>query len=287
MDDGTRSEYAKGLRIWNYRGLRAVSHSGGSGGYHAYLMRFPAQHFSVACLCNHGARAAKRAYRVADAYLGELMKPEEKASEVGVAPEQLLAWAGTYRDVKNGDVWRIGVANEKLRVDFGAGPLELRALSPTEFEPVDYPFETHLTFERAQEGGPRKLHARIELWLESLGTPETFEAVEEVKPAAAELAGYAGDYSSDELRAIYRLAIKDGRLRMKELIGADEIVHVGNAPVNVPFNELRPVVTDEFDLRGAPMTIQFTRDKSKNLTGFKLSGFHERWILFTRLSDKK
>ncbi|SRR6266851_1917842 len=43
-------------------------------------------------------------------------------------------------------------------------------------------------------------------------------------------AAYAGKNWSDELRATYRLAIGDGKLWMKALIGADGIVHEGTVP---------------------------------------------------------
>ncbi len=91
-------------------------------------------------------------------------------------------------------------------------------------------------------------------------------------------AAYAGNYWSDELRATYRLAIGDGKLWMKALIGADGIVHEGT----VPFDELRPTVTDEFDLKGAPLVFHFMRDAKGRVTGFTLNGFHERGILFSR-----
>ena len=45
---GRALESAKGLFIRDYRGLHTVGYSGGSGGYHSFLLRFPEQHFSVA-----------------------------------------------------------------------------------------------------------------------------------------------------------------------------------------------------------------------------------------------
>src|SRR5467141_1474353 len=79
LNDGKVLDYAKGLRIADYRGLRTVSHGGSWGGYRAELLRFPEQHFSVACLCNLGsARPSNRAQRVADIYLASLMKPKEE-----------------------------------------------------------------------------------------------------------------------------------------------------------------------------------------------------------------
>ena len=45
---GRALESAKGLFIRDYRGLHTVGYSGGSGGHHSFLLRFPEQHFSVA-----------------------------------------------------------------------------------------------------------------------------------------------------------------------------------------------------------------------------------------------
>src|SRR6266849_3799931 len=112
LNSGKVLDYAKGLVITNHRGLRTVSHGGSWGGYRAQLMRFPEQHFSVACLCNAGnADPSKRAAEVADIYLGSVMKAkgakkdEEEAEEkeqkeqagVALKTEQLQGYAGDYR----------------------------------------------------------------------------------------------------------------------------------------------------------------------------------------------
>ncbi len=83
LNGGKVLDYAKGLFIADYRGLHTVSHGGAWGGYRAELLRFPEQHFSVACLCNRGdANPSRRAHQVADVYLSSLMKPkEEKKAE--------------------------------------------------------------------------------------------------------------------------------------------------------------------------------------------------------------
>src|SRR5229473_111794 len=66
LNDGKVLDYAKGLRLQDYRGLHTVSHGGAWGGYRAELLRFPEQHFSVACLCNVGdAGPTRRAQQVA------------------------------------------------------------------------------------------------------------------------------------------------------------------------------------------------------------------------------
>jgi hypothetical protein len=105
----------------------------------------------------------------------------------------------------------------------------------------------------------------------------SLEAVEAPTPSTAELAAYAGDYQSDELRATYRLALHDGKLCMKDLIGSDGIVHRGI----IPSGELRPILSDEFYVNGAPLIFHFTRDEKSKFTGFLLNGNTERGILFT------
>ena len=51
LNDGEKLEYASGLAISDYRGLRKVSHGGAFVGYRAQLIRFPDQRLSVICLC--------------------------------------------------------------------------------------------------------------------------------------------------------------------------------------------------------------------------------------------
>src|SRR2546427_2148786 len=52
LNSGKPLTYAWGLEIGTYRGLAIVEHGGSLGGDRAHLMRFPDQHFTVACLCN-------------------------------------------------------------------------------------------------------------------------------------------------------------------------------------------------------------------------------------------
>jgi CubicO group peptidase (beta-lactamase class C family) len=108
LTNGKPLRYARGLFLEPYRGLQAVHHGGSWGGYRAQLLRFPEQHFSVACLCNlAGADPESRAFRVADIFLASKMKspkPVEKAPRgserkqetVPVSPDQLADFAGDY-----------------------------------------------------------------------------------------------------------------------------------------------------------------------------------------------
>ena len=127
LNSGKVLDYAKGLVVSEYRGLPTVSHGGAWGGYRAELLRFPAQHFSVACLCNVGnANPTKRAHEVADAYLGGLMKPREQRkpedsekkekSEISLNAQQLQSFAGEYWSEELGVSYRLAVAEGRIKV---------------------------------------------------------------------------------------------------------------------------------------------------------------------------
>ena len=155
LNDGKVLDYAKGLRLQEYRGLQTVSHGGSWGGYRAELLRFPDHHFSVACLCNVGnAGATRRAHQVADIYAGNLMKPRENKSkesdnkesiETTIAAEELKNYIGDYWSEELGASYRLGVADGRIKilavVDGSGSPRGnnfsadvLRALGSDEFE---------------------------------------------------------------------------------------------------------------------------------------------------------
>jgi len=70
LNDGRPLEYAFGLEVRSYRGLRVVEHSGDLAGYRAYLGRFPDQRLSVILLCNRSdINQVPLAHAVADVYL--------------------------------------------------------------------------------------------------------------------------------------------------------------------------------------------------------------------------
>jgi CubicO group peptidase (beta-lactamase class C family) len=138
LNNGKALDYAKGLFFTDYRGLHSVRHGGAWGGYRAELLRFPEQHFSVACLCNLGdASPSKRADRVADIYLGALMKPREEKKEqekeaenekktISLGVEELKPYAGDYWSPELGVTYRLVIVDSHLQVAAlldGAGSL--------------------------------------------------------------------------------------------------------------------------------------------------------------------
>ena len=79
LNDGTENEYARGLTVTTYKGLREVSHGGSTAGYQTFLARFPDARLSVAVLCNTtGANPSALAHRVGDVFHGDrLREPDD------------------------------------------------------------------------------------------------------------------------------------------------------------------------------------------------------------------
>jgi CubicO group peptidase (beta-lactamase class C family) len=149
LASGKTLDYAKGLVVGSYRGLRIVEHGGSWGGYRAQLLRFPEQHFSVACLCNlANAEPERRALRVADIYLANVLKespPElgggsrKRATKetVEIAPEQLVEYAGSFRSDELRATYSLAVdAGKLLLTDIANGDGFLHARRHLVLRPV-------------------------------------------------------------------------------------------------------------------------------------------------------
>ena len=126
LNSGKTLEYAKGLFVGMYRGLRFVDHGGSWGGYRAQLLRFPEQHFSVVCLCNlANANPEKRAHQVADIFLASEMKEpkpapqterakREKKETVSIAAGNLSAYGGNFHSDELNATYKFGISDGKL-----------------------------------------------------------------------------------------------------------------------------------------------------------------------------
>jgi hypothetical protein len=126
LNNGKTLDYAKGLFVGNYRGLRFVDHGGSWGGYRAQLLRFPEQHFSVACLCNLGnADPEKRALDIADIFLASEMKEPKATSAAGrpkrqkkvsisLGADKSGAYSGNFRSEELLATYKLGVEDGKL-----------------------------------------------------------------------------------------------------------------------------------------------------------------------------
>src|SRR5215211_3091567 len=141
LTSGDSIPYAYGLSHNLYRGQPTIEHGGAYGGYRTHLLRFPAQRFAVATLCNTStANAAQLSQRVAAVYLGDRLAPATQPAAsrtstvsggVRLSREQLARYAGTYWDAKTESMRRIEVRDSALA--FVGTPILLSPVSETSF----------------------------------------------------------------------------------------------------------------------------------------------------------
>lgn len=270
LNNGEQIHYASGLSIGTYRGLNTVDHGGADAGYRADLIRFPDQHFSVACLCNLAtANPSDLTRKVADIYLAKEMKPAEAAraddsKPVDLTAEQMQAKVGMYGNVKDADDFaRWVIKDGKLQVgnvgDDDTYPV--KALSETQFHllisPVDF------TFLPTKPGSPLSFTIRHED-----GKIETFAAIPPFAPLPAQLAEYAGVYSSPEIDPLYELKVENVHVAGWDPPEPDQPRLVLHRLKSDP-DPLRPVAPDFFATSVGK--IRFTRNAKGEVDGFLLT----------------
>jgi len=250
LNNGKPIQYALGLSLSTYRGLPIVEHDGALFGYRTALLRFPEQKFSVICLCNLGpARPGDLAYQVADIYLADKLS-SDSANPAKVDPRP---YAGSYRGEEDHSV---------LVVKAGDGDLEIFG---SHFKPRN---ESRFVSKSGAEMAFIRTPGGMRLTLSVPDSaPQIFETYPPVQLSNADLAQLAGEYTSAELQATYRLAAKEGKLTAT-VNWQDPLV-------------LEPTVRDEFQGPDG-IAFVFRRDASGRITGYDLFAGRVRNISFPR-----
>jgi hypothetical protein len=92
-----------------------VSHGGATGGYRAFLARYPKQRLSVAVLCNVGdVDAGALAHSTADLFLAGQTRVAAPLTPVRLSPEELSSKAGLYRTLRAGEPMKLEVKDGRL-----------------------------------------------------------------------------------------------------------------------------------------------------------------------------
>jgi len=150
LNSGKKIDYAFGLVVSEYKGLKVVEHGGAWVGFRAALVRFPEQKFSVVILANLDAiNPSGLAFGVADIYLADLIKApsKEEAKKTptiavpkaepvkALSAEELNEYAGTYVSEELLDIhYKLTVEKDMLKIEMRTmEPAPLKALAPDKF----------------------------------------------------------------------------------------------------------------------------------------------------------
>ena len=265
FSDGVQHDYALGLRIAPYKGVREVGHSGSTAGYRAYLADYPDQGVSVAVLCNvSSGNAAQYAHAVADLYLGSAVSTQAStgrgqrgdggggraAGSYDLTPAELDAVAGSYRDTNTGEALRFVKEGSALRLE---GGVLLQAESGSRF--AANAGRTVVV----EQGGRLRV-------IDQFRRADVYERLAPGDLETRPLADYAGIYSSDEAEVTYEATVRDGGLVFRRR--PDAVIR------------LTPVYADGF--RAPIGFVRFTRDGSGRVSGFHLSQDRVWKLVFDR-----
>ncbi|MSR02451.1 MAG: class A beta-lactamase-related serine hydrolase [Gemmatimonadetes bacterium] len=256
LTNGKPANYGFGISIEKYRGAEGFGHGGADAGYRADVIQFPAHHLEIAVACNFGEATPNTYSRaVADIVLEGKLEPRPaptKRATVAVPAARLEQLAGVYKAAASDQVFVLSVKDGKLVLDnYG---LALEPVDPSHFTVFGTPVEFV---------GPT---GAVPLAIKIAAAGDSMVRVPAVRPAAAQLAQFAGSYWSDELRVSYRVELKDSVL----------VLH----PFKHPAQPLRPAFADAF-VGGEAGTVRFVRTKGV-VSGFRLTGGRVRSVAFVK-----
>lgn len=265
LPGGDTIPYAYGIRQERYRGLPTLTRGGSSHGTRTEYIRFPGHDFTVAVLCN-GAHlwAGQRAERVADAYLHQALEPRRARPTlppaVPIDPADLQRYVGSYQSPDGLDHTRIAVVDGQLVELLGDTAQTFTYRGDGLFSADGIPGDFRLAF--ALEGGEA---VRLQFLSEGENDGGAVRVMDSAvwRPDARALAAYAGTYFSEELDAVWRLAVEDERLVLSRF--------------GQPTGRLVPTRTDVFSRHfgswNQPLVVSFAfaRDATGGITHFTIT----------------
>ena len=204
-------DYGLGLGVGKYKGLNLISHSGGDAGYRTFLGRFPDQNFSVIVFSNHAScDPGTLALKVADIYLKDELKTEEKAAKkkpeenlLAISKDTLNAYTGHF-ELQPGFVITITEENGVLFGQAtGQQKFEMKAESSTDFIIVGV--DAKITFHRDSDN-------LVNLLRLHQGGIFDVRRITPVNQSSVKLVEYTGQFHSDELSTDYTFIIRNDTL---------------------------------------------------------------------------
>lgn len=182
LNNGDTLDYALGIGVGAYRGLKRYSHGGSIGGYRSSLMYFPAQDLGIIVLSNFSsAGPAGKAQAIANILLADQLAPKEEASAVventttaAVTPEVkgLDGLTGVYYSPELDTRYQLTRQGDQMRVQHRRhSDFSLRPVGENELQGTAY-FFRKVQVVRDEKGtveGIRVSNGRVRhLWFEKI-----------------------------------------------------------------------------------------------------------------------
>jgi len=216
LNNGKVIDYAAGLMIGEYKGLKTIRHGGGYVGLRTEYLRFPEEHVSIIVFANRDdVNATGKAYQVADVLLdGKLIEnvdKEDKKSKIEAPTKKykLNQLTGIYR-IQPGIFVKISIKDDSLNVlqMWNNASYNLFRTSGNTFQ-IPGRKDLSFTFSDLREG-----YAQAVTTSRNGGESKAVRK-EDVDVSGINLNDYTGSYYSKELEVFYKFEIENGNLIMR------------------------------------------------------------------------
>ena len=269
LSNGEDINYAFGLMITNYRGLKMVNHGGGTYGFLSQMARFPDQKTSIIILQNRmDFRPDGLISKVADVVLADqFTEPAinaQKASAEGfIMPLEALEKLAGYYTSQNGNFGMIQIALEDGALVFKDGEQKMALLATAENQFIHQ--------------GDVKIVVHFEVDKNGIPTQGTIDAmdglikdvlipVQPVTPTVQELTEYEGRYYNPDIDTWHTLKVVDDKLKL--------VLRCK------PRYELKPSQKDTFEFEG--IVFEFQRDAQGKIYRYQIKAGRIRNMFFTK-----
>lgn len=275
LNDGTTLDYACGLGVSNYNGLKEVSHGGAFVGFRAEHMRFPDQRFSVIIFANRAdANPTRMAHQVTDIFLKDRFIDAAKTTSASgdnaytaFAKAKPYPLSATTLKSLEGSFWgddskisrKLEVRNDTLHyVRSNGRSTPMVPIAKDKFRWVGPPMTIILTLNTSEN--PSSFILDIEG--QGTSTFEKFTPITKLDEATREQ--YLGNYFSKELNATYSLKPQNGGV----------MLYVNDKPLA----PAQPVMKNMFTAYNGALTIAFSPDQKS----FRIAAGRVQNVLFVK-----
>lgn len=264
FNNGSTNNYAYGIVVDNYKGLRTYTHSGWYVGYLAFIVIFPENNFSVVCLSNVAEGSpAKACFNIAEIYLEDQLKEslrELRSIKKTVDNKITERLAGDYVGIDYGGQISLTAEGGELKPKGADWSFEPSPFADNEF--INYDRRTRLRILSGFEG------EKEVIWeiLNSMGSVGKYMKRKEISLVEEDLSKYTGKFGSKEVTATAQVKIEKGKLMLK----------VGRLS-----GELSAIGKDNFDAKWG--ILKFYRDSKGKIKSFGLSKYGFQNVHFEKI----
>lgn len=257
LNNGKKNNYAFGVQINDFNGVKSIEHSGATPGFIANSVTYPKENLSFIILSNFSRSSIpQKSQAISEILLGrkentDKKKPASTIKVIDLPVNALVKYEGFYWNDKENLKRRIFIENDTLR--YSVAPNKNYPLVPIgnhEFERLGGSEKTKMKFELKGEASIMAI-----TW--SNGDVYTSHRYEPVESSDKELKRYTGTYYSPELESTYTITLKDNKL-------------TGYHPRHGYF-PLNRVKKDVLQSRRSLGTVKFKKDRKGKIIGILAS----------------